>query len=125
MSDEWRFRGVVLSAHHQKKAKAFSRLLRMLREDYPLTADDKLALADYLESLKAAPKRGAPPQRVFSQTWHLRRIVEEVRLRAKRESITLEEAVGRVIKIQAGIGHRFDFDMVLQEVRRAAIKKPI
>jgi len=40
MSDDWKFRGNVYSAL-QAKADALAEVISMLRDDHPLTADDK------------------------------------------------------------------------------------
>jgi hypothetical protein len=129
-ASEWEFRGAVFGAR-QKSGKAFLELLRLLREDYPLTADDKEALADYLEAQAAPTRRGAPPQPMFSKAWHLQRIVQDVRRVAKRRSITLKEAARRVYDAQQTRvavvgpdgpierrGPQFTYEQILREVKR-------
>jgi hypothetical protein len=124
MSDDWKFRGNVYSAL-QAKADALAEVIRMLREDHPLTADDKRALAEFIEWLTLPPKRGRPQAEVFSVTWHIQRIAQEVRQRAERDdSLTLEDAALRALAAQE-IRPEITLEQVLQELRRAAKKKPI
>jgi hypothetical protein len=117
-ASEWKFRAAVFSAQ-QKGAKSLAQVIRMLREDYPLTADDKKALADYLEF---KPKRGRRPRPAFSRKWHLQRVVGKVRDLAERKGITHQQAIEWVLYDEAELGREFEFEQVLQEVRRAAIK---
>jgi predicted Ser/Thr protein kinase len=62
---------------------------------------------------------------VFSVTWHIQRIAQEVRQRAERDdSLTLEDAALRALAAQE-IRPEITLEQVLQELRRAAKKKPI
>jgi hypothetical protein len=130
MSDDWTFVAAVFSAQ-QKGGKALAQVIQLLRADHPLTAEDKRALADYLlEALTAPKKRGARPQPMFSPTWHMRRIVAEVRRVADRDEITHKEAIKRVLEREERVTligsegvieqrkPRFSFEQILQEVKR-------
>jgi len=118
MSDEVsEFSTTVFSAR-QKSGKHFEELLRLLREDYPLTAEDKKALADYLEALKTPPKRGRPKTRIFSTTWYLAEAAKKVRHIAKRDGISHKEAIDRVLPSERAQGRQFTFDQILQELNR-------
>jgi hypothetical protein len=116
MSDEWRFRGNVYSAL-QAKADALAEVIRMLREDYPLTADDKKAVAEFIEWLTAPGKRGRPAAKVFTAPWHKQRIVGEARRIAIRDSITHFQAALHVLRRDPQ-GCRFTVEEIVQELKR-------
>jgi hypothetical protein len=117
--EQMRFQAAVFSAHH---AKAFAEMLRLLRNDHPLSAADKAALADFIEAERTPDKRGRPPEPLFSPTWRLRRAVSEIRAmkqKYKYKRMTLETAAEIVLIGYQMSGRTLDREQILRELRRS------
>jgi hypothetical protein len=74
LAEIWQFIGAVIEAGRHGKRH----LIDLLRSDYPLTADDKRCLADFLDG-KIRPRRGRPRAQVGSPADDLDRAIHWVR----------------------------------------------
>ncbi len=66
-AEQWRFIAAIYSAAQGHK-KGFLKILDLLRQDYPLTADDKAVLADFMEG-KLKRGRGKPKKLFDDAHW--------------------------------------------------------
>lgn len=91
--DDWRFRAAILSLGQKKdangRAKIRKQIVVLLRSDYQLTQDDKLALADFFEEKPRGRRKGAV------QYPQLHRAVQEIRAIKARHRVRLEAAIER------------------------------
>jgi|1186.fasta_scaffold144544_2 hypothetical protein len=116
------FQAAVFSVG-QGHSKSLETVIRLLRSDHPLSAQDKSVLADFLENTKAMTTRGRPPERMFSPTWRLRKAVSEIcQLRERDPRLTMDRAMEVVLFGYQFQGRAFDREQILRELKRA--KKP-
>jgi hypothetical protein len=79
----WFFQALARALHHAKPREA---VLEWLEADYPLTAEDKAALADGIRRLEAefirkrtVHDRGRKPAQPGTDTWYFQEAVRDVR----------------------------------------------
>jgi hypothetical protein len=96
----WKFRAAVWGAPYHAKAR--DGLLEMLRLDYPLFAEDKAALADYIEELtrkRTTKDRGKRTTRIGYEIDCYRRAVRDVSERSNHFVLTKREAIDAMCAI--------------------------
>jgi hypothetical protein len=130
MTEDWTFRGAIFSISQKRcaedensTAKAEQRLLDMLRADYPLTAADKAALADYIEGKHDRPV-GRPHRNFFDPVHKGVRLIRAKQERHLFKRATAVEEYKRDLQLimgeKSGATYR---SQIMAELRRAKPRK--